>query len=146
MLFTSDWANCTSCSLISSVAASSEKYIAHVDEPSPSTQLSMVIIFSVSSTSRYIQSSSYILLKRIYRLINWLYQGLTAHQHQKGHIVPKRVSPLEKNVMVLQTKNCTVWEHSLSGQVWTKCLTRPDIQGPWHADTRFTTDHHCKVA
>ena len=40
-------------------------------------------------------------------------------------------SPLEKNVVVLQSKNCTVWEHSLSGQVWTKC-PRPDTQGaPW---------------
>ncbi len=29
----------------------------------------------------------------------------------------------------LQSKNCTVWEHSLSGQVWTKCPTRPDTQG-----------------
>ncbi len=37
-----------------------------------------------------------------------------------------KLSPLEKNVMVLQSKNCTVWEHSLSGQVWTKCPTRPD--------------------
>ncbi len=26
----------------------------------------------------------------------WLYQSLTAHQHQKGHTVPKQVSPLEK--------------------------------------------------
>ncbi len=27
------------------------------------------------------------------------------------------------------SKNCTVWEHSLSGKVWTKCPTRPDTQG-----------------
>ncbi len=27
-----------------------------------------------------------------------------------------------------ESKNCTVWEHSLSGQVWTKC-PRPDTQG-----------------
>ncbi len=27
------------------------------------------------------------------------------------------------------SKNCTVWEHSLSGQIWTKCPTRPDTQG-----------------
>ncbi len=27
------------------------------------------------------------------------------------------------------SKNCTVWEHSLSGQVWAKCPTRPDTQG-----------------
>ncbi len=27
------------------------------------------------------------------------------------------------------SKNCTGWEHSLSGQVWTKCPTRPDTQG-----------------
>ncbi len=32
----------------------------------------------------------------------------------------------------LQSKNCTVWEHLLSGQVGTKCPTRPDTQGaPW---------------
>ncbi len=41
-----------------------------------------------------------------------------AHQHQKGHhghTVPKQVSPLDddddditKNVMVLQSENCTV--------------------------------------
>ncbi len=38
-----------------------------------------------------------------------------------------------KNVMVLQsedcTKNCTAWEHSLSGLVWTECPTRPHTQG-----------------
>ncbi len=28
-------------------------------------------------------------------LIDWLYQSLTAHQHQKGHTVPKQVSPLK---------------------------------------------------
>ncbi len=27
------------------------------------------------------------------------------------------------------SKHCTVWEHSLSGKVWTKCPTRPDTQG-----------------
>ncbi len=41
----------------------------------------------------------------------WWYQSLTAHQHQKGHTVPKQVSPLDddditestrKKVMVLQ--------------------------------------------
>ncbi len=31
-----------------------------------------------------------------------------AHKHQKVHTVPKQVSPLEKNVMVLQSENCTV--------------------------------------
>ncbi len=37
-----------------------------------------------------------------------------AHQHQKGHTVPKQMSPLDdyddditKNVMVLQSENCT---------------------------------------
>ena len=65
----------------------------------------------------------------------WLYQCLTAHQHKKGHTVPKQVSQQEKNVfffLALQsencTKNCNVWEHSLSGQVWTKCPKRPDTQ------------------
>ncbi len=29
----------------------------------------------------------------------------------------------------LQSKNWTVWEHLLSGQVWTKCPTSPDTQG-----------------
>ncbi len=41
-------------------------------------------------------------------VIDWLYQSLTAHQHQKGHTVPKQVSQLEKNVMVLQSENCTI--------------------------------------
>ncbi len=27
------------------------------------------------------------------------------------------------------SKNCTVWEHLLSGQIWTKCPTKPDTQG-----------------
>ncbi len=45
--------------------------------------------------------------------IDWLYQSFTAHLHQKGHTVPKQVSPLDdddditeptrkKNVVVLQ--------------------------------------------
>ncbi len=53
------------------------------------------------------------------RLIDWLNQSFTAHQHQKGHTVPKQVSPLDddddditeysrKNAMVLQSENCTV--------------------------------------
>ncbi len=29
----------------------------------------------------------------------------------------------------VNSRNCTVWEHSLSGQVWTKCPTRPDTHG-----------------
>ncbi len=37
-------------------------------------------------------------------LIDWLYRSFTAHQHQKGHTVPKQVSELDdddiiKNVM-----------------------------------------------
>ncbi len=51
--------------------------------------------------------------------INQLYQSFTAHQHPKGHTVPKQVSPLDddyditestrkKNVMVLQSENSTV--------------------------------------
>ncbi len=61
-------------------------------------------------------------------LIDWLYQSLTAHQHQKGHTVPKQVSPLDDDdditestrkklwfySLTLRTalsKNCTVWEH-----------------------------------
>ncbi len=62
----------------------------------------------------------------------------------KGHTVPKQVSQLDDDDITETTrkkmswfyslrtalsKNCTVWEHSLSGQVWTKCLTRPDTQG-----------------
>ncbi len=39
-----------------------------------------------------------------------------AHQHQKGHTVPKQVSPLDdeltestrKKFMVLQSENCTI--------------------------------------
>ncbi len=44
-------------------------------------------------------------------------------------------SPLEKKLLwfyslrTALSKNCTVWEHLLSGQVWTKCQTRPDTQG-----------------
>ena len=28
-------------------------------------------------------------------LIDWFYQSFTAHQNQKGHTVPKEVSPLD---------------------------------------------------
>ncbi len=78
-------------------------------------------------------------------LIDWLYQSFTAHQHQKGHTVPKQVSPLDDDDYITHTtekkmlrfyslrtarsKNCTVWEHSLSGQAWTKYPSRPDTQG-----------------
>ncbi len=82
-------------------------------------------------------------MRDLLRRLVLLYQSFTAHQHQKGHTVPKQVSPLDddddditestRTKMVLQsencTKNCTVWEHSLSSQVWTKCPTRPDTQG-----------------
>ncbi len=56
------------------------------------------------------------------------YQSLTAHQHQKGHTMPKQVITFQRQFKSLQFKHCTVWEHSLSGQVWTKCPTRPDTQ------------------
>ncbi len=71
-----------------------------------------------------------------------MYQSFTAHQHHKGHTVPKQVSPIDDDIpeptrkkpwfyslKTALSKNCNVWEHSLSGQVWTKCLTRPDTQG-----------------
>ncbi len=62
-------------------------------------------------------------------LKHWWYHSLTAHQHQKGHTVPKPVIMIAKSIQTLQSKNCTVWEHSLSGQVWAKCPTRPDTRG-----------------
>ncbi len=87
----------------------------------------------------------YICIDIIDWLIDWLYKRFTAHQHQKGHTVPKQVSPLDDDDDITEStrktrlwfyslrtalsKNCTVWEHSLSGQVWTKCPTRPDTQG-----------------
>ncbi len=44
----------------------------------------------------------------------WLYQSFTAHQHQKGHTVPKQVSPLDDDDITGSTrkKRCgsTVWE------------------------------------
>ncbi len=61
-------------------------------------------------------------------LHRWWYHNLTAHRHQNGHIVPKQVRMIPTSIQTLQSKNCIVWEHSLSGQVWTKCLTRPDTQ------------------
>ena len=57
--------------------------------------------------------------------VSQCYQSLTAHQHQKVHTVPKQVIMIATSI---QSKHCTVWEHSLSGQVWTKCPTRPDTQ------------------
>ncbi len=58
------------------------------------------------------------------------YQSLTAHQHQKGHTMPKTAdNDCNVNSSRYIYKHCTVWEHSLSGQVWTKCPTRPDTQG-----------------
>ena len=47
----------------------------------------------------------------------------------KGSL-PKQVIMIATSIQVaIQSKNCTVWEHLLSGQVWTKCPTRPDTQG-----------------
>ncbi len=48
-------------------------------------------------------------------LIDWLYQSFTAHQHQKGHTVPKQVSPLDDDDDITEStrKKCygsTVWE------------------------------------
>ncbi len=40
-----------------------------------------------------------------YLLIDWLYQSLTAHQHQKGHTVPKQVESTRK-----ECYSSTVWE------------------------------------
>ncbi len=47
--------------------------------------------------------------------INWLYQSFTAHQHQKGHTVPKQVSPLDDDDDITEStrKKCygsTIWE------------------------------------
>ncbi len=41
-------------------------------------------------------------------LIDWLYQSFTAHQHQKGHTVPKQVSPLhdDDDITVSTRKKC----------------------------------------
>ncbi len=45
-------------------------------------------------------------------LIHWLYQSFTAHQHQKGHTVPKQVSPLDDDDDITRNKcyGSTVWE------------------------------------
>ncbi len=51
---------------------------------------------------------------RIVYLIDWLNESFTAHQHQKGHTVPKLVSPLDDDDITESTrKKCygsTVWE------------------------------------
>ncbi len=53
-------------------------------------------------------------------------------------------SPLEKmlwfcSLRTALSKNCTVWEHSLSGPVWTKCPTRSDTQGARHGEAALCT-------
>ncbi len=104
-------------------------------------------------------------------LIDWLYQSFPAHQHQKGHTVPKQLSPLDDGDDITEStsKKCygstvrelhclrtTLWEHLLSGQVWTKCPTRPDTQGvpqggcslqPWgHLDQGCRSQRHNLIA
>ncbi len=68
----------------------------------------------------------------------------------KLHHKSKQSSP-EKNAMVKQvqsprqkSKNCTVWEHSLSGKVWTKYPTRLDTQGaPRWGCSQIVVKYHC---
>ncbi len=48
-------------------------------------------------------------------LIDWLYQSVTAHQHQKGHTVPKQANPLDDDDDITEStrKKCygsAVWE------------------------------------
>ncbi len=41
----------------------------------------------------------------------WWYHSLTAHQHQKGHTVPKQVIMIATSIQVATVyKYCTVWE------------------------------------
>ncbi len=71
-----------------------------------------------SSDSTQLNLSDLSLLNSTW-LIDWLYQSFTAHQHQKGHTVPKQVSPLDdddddditestRKKMIIQSENCTV--------------------------------------
>ncbi len=83
---------------------------------------------AVLSTTRRGLSMMMMMMMMISQLYH-RYHSLTAHQHQKGHTVPKEVIMIAKSIQTLQSKNCTVREHSRSGQVWTKCPTRPDTQG-----------------
>ncbi len=115
--------------------------------------LSWLDIFSLSKTRMVSRGF-------MFGLINWLYQRFTAHQHQKGHTLPKQVSPLDDDDDITEStrkkwfyslrtalsKNCTVWEHSLSGQsvqnirpdlihVWKECLyaqVLPFVGIGWH--------------
>ncbi len=91
------------------------EYITHVTPLPPSPN--HVKYFRFSDIPSKFLSTSYIvchctalilLSDSSLRQIIWLYPSLTAHQHQKGLTVPKKVSPLEKNGMVLQSENCTV--------------------------------------
>ncbi len=59
----------------------------------------------------------------------WWYHSLTAHQHQKGHTVPKRDNDCNVNSSRYSLSTARCESNSLSGQVWTKCPTRPDTQG-----------------
>ncbi len=51
--------------------------------------------------------------------IDWLYQTFTAHQHQKGHTVPKQVRPLDDDDVTESTRKKMSWFSSL----WTALRT-----------------------
>ncbi len=47
-------------------------------------------------------------------MIDWLYQSFTAHQHQKGHTVPKQVNPLDDDDDITESTRKTMsWLYSL---------------------------------
>ena len=72
--------------------------------------------FRMSNFDLYLVNTSH-RTRSAWKSIDWLYQSFIAHQHQKGHTLPKQVSPLgddditestRKNVIVLQSENSTV--------------------------------------
>ncbi len=66
----------------------------------------------LKSTNIYVHSNG--ILHEV-RMCDWLYQSFMAHQHQKGHTVPKQVSLLDDDDDITEStrKKChgsTVWE------------------------------------
>ncbi len=59
---------------------------------------------SVDRVLRHGGSRFFLGLARAALRIDWLYQSFTAHQHQKGHTVPKQVSPLDADDITESTR------------------------------------------
>ena len=67
----------------------------------------------------------------------WVLSKFNGTSTPKGHTVPKQVITVQRQFKSLQPKHCTVWEHSLSGHVWTKswypgCATGRLLSAPLH--------------